>query len=159
MARAALSLIALIAALILAAGSSDSPKSEKKEWQPGTTRDAAPPPETPAAEPGGSPLQRSGGTTSLDYSEPAVPELEVLDYTSEVDEYGVRYVVGLVRNNTYATLSYVQVTIGLYGPGGMRVGSTLDNVNNLGPGETWKFRAMVFEDEATRFEIDDVEGF
>lgn len=85
------------------------------------------------------------------------PNLEVLSYSSENDGY-VRYVVGEIRNNTKKEYSYVQVEISLYEDETL-VGSTLDNVNNLEPGATWKFKAPIVEDNANKFKIKDVTGF
>ena len=86
-----------------------------------------------------------------------VPDLELLDYDSTNDGY-FAYVTGHVRNNTDRTYSYVQVSVNLYN-GESLVGTTLDNVNNLGPGETWEFSALVAEDNVTSYRITDVSGF
>lgn len=48
--------------------------------------------------------------------------------------------------------SYVQVTINLYDKDGNLIGSTLANVNNLEPGKTWKFKAIVIEDDTDSYE-------
>ncbi len=75
------------------------------------------------------------------------------------DEFGTRYVVGTVKNNTDKEYSYVQVEINLYDDSGAQVGSTLDNTNNLEPGGTWKFKAVIMEDNATKYRIKDISGF
>ena len=84
-------------------------------------------------------------------------DLEVLDHTTTVDGY-VRYVSGHVKNNTQKTYSYVQVSINLY-KGDALVGSTLDNVNYLGPGETWEFEAIILDDSADSYRIMEVTGW
>jgi hypothetical protein len=89
---------------------------------------------------------------------PAKPKLEVLNVSSTNDGY-VKYATGTIRNNTSRTYGYVQVEINLYDKSGAQVGSTIDNINNLEPGKDWKFKAVIFEDSATRFEIKDVTGF
>jgi len=68
-------------------------------------------------------------------------------------------VVGTVKNNTDKEYSYVQVEINLYDDSGAQVGSTLDNTNNLEPGGTWKFKAVIMEDNATKYRIKDISGF
>lgn len=83
--------------------------------------------------------------------EPEKDDLEILSYDSTSDEF-YRYVTGKIRNNTDKTYSYVQVEINLYS-GDNLVGSTLDNVNNLGPGEIWEFNALVLEDSVDSFKI------
>lgn len=101
----------------------------------------------------------SPSTPPRDYSsKPSKPDLEVLNYSSKSEQYA-RYVVGTVRNNSDRSYSYVQVEINLLDKSGNVVGSTLANVNNLGPGETWKFKAIILEDEARSFEIKDVTGW
>ena len=93
----------------------------------------------------------------LEESAAPVSDLELIDYTSESDGY-TNYVVGHIRNNTDKTYSYVQVDINLYS-GDTQVGSTLDNVNNLAPGATWEFKAVVLENNADKFEIVNISGF
>ncbi len=89
---------------------------------------------------------------------PSKPNLEVVDFSSKNEEYA-RYVVGTVRNNSSKNYSYVQVEINLLDESGNIVGSTLDNVNNLGPGKSWKFKAIIMEKDAAKFEIKDVSGW
>jgi len=85
--------------------------------------------------------------------------LELIESHIETGAYGVRYVVGQVRNNADRTYSYVQVTINLYDNSGAQVGSTLANVNNLEPGGLWKFKAVLIEDTATNYKIKEITGF
>lgn len=85
------------------------------------------------------------------------PDLEVLSYTTETQGY-IRYVTGEVRNNAKRKYGYIQIEINLYS-GGALVGSTLDNVNNLGTGDIWKFKAPIFETNADQYKIINVSGF
>lgn len=85
------------------------------------------------------------------------PDLQVVDYTTTNDGY-VSYVTGHIINNSSKTYSYVQVSIGLY-KDEVLVGSTLDNVNNLAPGMTWEFKALITSDDANQFKIEDVTGW
>lgn len=87
------------------------------------------------------------------------PSLEVIEAKAERDEFGAIYIVGTVKNNTKKQYSYVQVEINLYDKNGNQLGSTLDNVNNLEPGGTWRFKAPVLEDGVASFKIKDVTGF
>lgn len=84
-------------------------------------------------------------------------DLEILDYTSTSDNY-LRYATGHIKNNTDKTYSYVQVEINLYS-GETLVGSTLDNVTNLAPGDVWEFKAVIAEENADSFRIVDVTGW
>lgn len=51
-------------------------------------------------------------------------------------------ITGRVRNNTGRTFRYAQITFSLFDSDGTRVGTALANINDLGPGEIWKFRAI-----------------
>lgn len=86
-----------------------------------------------------------------------VANLQVVSHDSVAEEYS-RYVVGKIKNNTSHTYSYVQVEINLYN-GDALIGSTLDNVNNLEPGQTWEFKAIITDDNCTSYKIVDVTGF
>ena len=90
-------------------------------------------------------------------NEPEKPNLEVLEFEVTSDDF-MRYGVGRIKNNTDKTYSYVQVSINMY-KGDALVGSTLDNVNNLGPGEVWEFKALILSDEANYFKVYEVTGF
>ncbi len=85
------------------------------------------------------------------------PDLELLSAEPLSEQY-VNYIAGTIKNNTNKEYSYVQVEINLY-KGETLIGSTLANVNNLGAGETWQFKAVVLEDEADSFKIKDITGF
>lgn len=87
------------------------------------------------------------------------PNLELLDSATETGDFGIRSVVGTIRNNTSRTYGYVQVEINLYDDSGAQVGSTLANANNLEPGGSWKFSAPIIEDSATKFKVAGITGF
>lgn len=87
------------------------------------------------------------------------PDLQVISTQWENGEYGNDYATGRIRNNTSSTYSYVQIEINVYDANGNQIGSTLDNVNNLEPGGTWQFRAIITDDQARRFRIKDVSGY
>lgn len=88
---------------------------------------------------------------------PEAPDLEVIEHSTESDEF-TTYIVGKVKNNTDKQYGYVQVELNLYDADGAQVGSTLDNTNNLEPGGTWKFKAVAFE-EFDNYKIKDVTGY
>ncbi len=81
------------------------------------------------------------------------------DFNWEQGEFGSRYIVGIVVNESDRQYDYVQVSINLYDGSDVQVGSTFDNVNNLEPGGTWRFRALVFEDTATSAKVVELSGF
>ena len=85
--------------------------------------------------------------------------LEVVDFDWKVDEFGNKYLVGTVKNNSDKQYSYVQVEFNLYDESGAQIGTTFANVNNLEAHGTWKFEAIVTEDKATRAKLKGVSGF
>lgn len=85
------------------------------------------------------------------------PKLEVLEHSVISDGY-FKYVTGKIRNNTNKTYSYAQVSINLYN-GESLLESTLDNINNLGPGQVWEFKAPVLNNDFTEYQIVEVTGF
>lgn len=92
-------------------------------------------------------------------SPPPLPDLQVLETRYESERYGPGWIVGKVKNNTGRSYSYVQVEIAMYDKQGNLVGSTLDNVNHLAPGQIWNFRAPLLDDRASRYRVVRVTGF
>lgn len=99
------------------------------------------------------------GAQSEAVEEPEKADLELIDAQAVTGDYGVRSIVGTVKNNTDKEYSYVQIEINLYDDSGAQVGSTLANANNLEPGGTWKFEAVILEDNATEFKVKEITGF
>lgn len=90
---------------------------------------------------------------------PPKPALELENYGWSRGDYGTRYLVGTVVNNSSREFGYVQVEFNLYDRSGRQVGSTFANVNNLEPGGQWRFKALVMQDEAKKAEPKGVTGF
>lgn len=59
------------------------------------------------------------------------------------DEIGSHYIEGAVKNNNNKNYSYVQIEFVCYDKKGNNLGTAVDNTNNLGANETWKFKAML----------------
>jgi len=57
-------------------------------------------------------------------------------------EHGEIIITGLVRNTSGETLTYVEVEFDLYDADGTPVSMTMDNTNDLAPGEQWHFEAI-----------------
>jgi len=91
-------------------------------------------------------------------SKPLKPDLEVIQHKTISDEF-CQYVTGMVKNNTKKTYSYVQVEINLFDQYDNLVGSTLDNVNNLEPGQTWSFKAVIIKDDVVAYKIAGITGW
>lgn len=75
-----------------------------------------------------------------------MPDYTITDVAEERDEFSL-YVTGIVKNNTDKDLSYLSVTIPMKDSDGNKTGDAIDNVNNIGPGETWKFKAIYLGDD------------
>lgn len=86
-------------------------------------------------------------------------DLELLEHTSEIGEFGNLFITGTVKNNTKKQYTYVQVEINLYDDDDAQVGSTMANTNNLEPGGKWKFKAVVIEENVKSYKIKDITGF
>lgn len=75
-----------------------------------------------------------------------------------IDKYS-SYVHGSVTNNSNKTLSYVVIKFNLYDNYNNQVGDTLDSVNNLLPYTTWKFKAYVTNDNASRAKLIELKAY
>ena len=53
-------------------------------------------------------------------------------------------IVGTLKNNTSRSYSYVSIEYSIYDEEGNIIDTAMDNINNLGAGETWKFTASTF---------------
>lgn len=84
--------------------------------------------------------------------------LEVTESRITSDMF-TQYVVGKIKNNTSNEYSYVQVEINVYDAAGNQVGSTLDNCNNLEPGATWSFKAVILEDNVKTYKIKGITAY
>jgi hypothetical protein len=97
--------------------------------------------------------------TSCDGSFSTTPEVEVLGFQFERDPFGTRMLVGKARNNTSRTLKYAVITFNLYDSSGAQVGYTTANINNLGSGVVWKFKALIIENGVVSAKITDIMTF
>ena len=68
-------------------------------------------------------------------------------------------ITGIVKNNTDKDYEYVQISFTLYDVDGNVVDTAFTNVNNLKAGSTWKFEAMLFEENVASWELDEITGW
>ncbi len=68
-------------------------------------------------------------------------------------------ITGVLKNNTDKDYDYLQISFTLYDADGNVVDTAFTNVNNIKPGQTWKFEAMYFEESAVRWELDEITGW
>ena len=69
------------------------------------------------------------------------------------------YIVGTIKNNSGMEKGYIEVTFTLYDADGNNIGTALANTNNLKDGGTWKFEAIVLEDDVASFELNEITGY
>jgi hypothetical protein len=55
-------------------------------------------------------------------------------------------ITGVVKNNTNKTYDYLQISFTLYDANDNVVDTAFTNINNVKPGQTWKFEAMYFDE-------------
>lgn len=94
-------------------------------------------------------------------SEPVNDQLNgfiVVDEDSYADDYS-RYITGKIVNNKNYTLRYMQVTYNLYDINKNLVGTGIDNIRNVGPGETWSFKVGIFDDSVNFMRVTEIIGY
>jgi hypothetical protein len=87
---------------------------------------------------------------------PATEKLQILSHSMSRGEYGNLVVKGTAKNVASSTLSYAEVRVKFYDAAGTLLNTSLANINDLGPGETWSFQVMYFgtdEDKVTSYKI------
>ena len=83
----------------------------------------------------------SGGST------PTTEKLRILSHSGGVTEYGSPMVTGTAKNISSYNLSYAEIRVKWYDAAGTLLDTSLDNINDLGPSETWSFKVIYFGDE------------
>lgn len=104
----------------------------------------------------GSSVNKTGKT---DIKTEKKSNLELLDWSISKGEFGNPTIIGKVKNNRNKEYSYVQITFNLYDASDALVGTAVANVNNLEPGEIWKFQALCLEDNFKKGKYIDLTGF
>lgn len=72
----------------------------------------------------------------------SVEQFSLVSDEMTTDSIGSCYIQGTIQNNTNKSYSYVQVTFNLYDAEGNQLGTAMDNINNLEPNATWKYKAI-----------------
>ncbi len=68
-------------------------------------------------------------------------------------------IVGVVQNNTGKDLEYIQISFTLYDADDNVIGTAFANANNVKDQGTWKFEAMILEENVVRFELDEISSW
>lgn len=85
--------------------------------------------------------------------------LIVLKHAWGADRAGNRMVTGTVANKTARRYGSATVEVGLYGPDGSSIGSTLAKTDSLEPGATSRFEAVVKDEAAVSYKIMGISAF
>ncbi|MDD4624010.1 MAG: FxLYD domain-containing protein [Bacilli bacterium] len=70
-----------------------------------------------------------------------------------------KYIVGTVKNNTNSKTNYVQIIFNLYDKENNVIGSAFDNINHIEPNGSWKFKAIILEENFDSFKFESITGF
>jgi hypothetical protein len=69
-------------------------------------------------------------------------KLQILSHSMTTNEYGNIVVKGTAKNISSSNFSYAEIKVKFYDASGALLDTWLDNINDLGPGETWSFEVM-----------------
>lgn len=94
-------------------------------------------------------------------NEVEAPDFEFVEGPTLVErEYGMKYIEGILKNNTGEDIkNYIDMSFTLYDADGNMVGTAYANGNVLKDGGTWKFEAIVLEENVVDFELDNINSF
>ena len=69
------------------------------------------------------------------------------------------YIRGVIRNKSSKNISYVSIDFAVYDASGNRLDSAETFFSDLGPGETWRYEALILDNDAASFKLTAIEGF
>ena len=78
---------------------------------------------------------------------PVTEKLQILNHTGGFTDYGSPMVTGTAKNVSSSNLIYAEIRVKWYDSAGVLLDTSLDNINDLGAGETWRFEVIYFGDE------------
>ena len=71
----------------------------------------------------------------------------------------LRYATGSIENSSGKKFSYLAVKLDLFDKNGKVIGSVLDGIENLGPGQTWNFETGISSGEAVTAKVGEIKGW
>lgn len=71
----------------------------------------------------------------------------------DIDSNGFEVITGVIKNVSGETKSYVSISFNLYDYDGYQIDSASDGISNLGAGSSWRFEALVVDDNAVNCEF------
>jgi hypothetical protein len=69
------------------------------------------------------------------------------------------YIRGVIRNKSTKKLNYISVTFAVYDSSGNRLDPASAFFGELGPGETWRYEALILDNDAATYKLVGVESF
>lgn len=69
------------------------------------------------------------------------------------------YIRGVIRNKSSKSISYVSMEFDVYDSSGNKLDPTSASFGSLGPGETWRYEAIVLDTDAASFKLTAIEAF
>ncbi|MDF1533283.1 MAG: FxLYD domain-containing protein [Methanosarcinaceae archaeon] len=82
--------------------------------------------------------------------------VEFIEHNPEVDEIGMIYVVGKLKNTDDRSISFIEIYVKFYDDEGNLLDSSYEYIENLGPGEIWNFKIMYIglnDEDAASYKI------
>ena len=68
-------------------------------------------------------------------------------------------ICGTVKNNTAKQYRYVKIEFTLYDKSDAQIGTAWAIISNLEPNGTWKFKALVLQEETARYKLQSLTGY
>lgn len=105
-------------------------------------------------------LASSGSNNTTPTSTQQQEKFTLISDNKITDALGTTYIEGEIKNNTNKNYSYVQVTFNLYDANGSQLGTAVDNINNLEPNATWKYKAIgLVTEKVTTYKLVEIIGW
>ena len=78
---------------------------------------------------------------------PAIETLRIISHSGGVTSYDCAMVTGTARNVGTTNLTYAEIRVKWYDSTGTLLTTSLDNIADLAPGESWRFEVVYFGTE------------
>jgi hypothetical protein len=87
-----------------------------------------------------------------------VQYLEVSDKLTFSDDGFIGHIIGTIKNTATFAIDYVKVEFAEFDKDGNQIGTTFDIITNLQPGATWKFDALVWDDDVEKVKLINIDA-
>ena len=83
---------------------------------------------------------------------PRSGNLVILEHHPITGDFGILTIEGIAENTGDTSLIYAEIRVKFYDENGAVVDTSLDNINDIGPGEKWNFKVMYFGTDIERID-------